>query len=151
MEFVPDFWHWWIIAIILVIIEMLVPTFFALWMAIAAFMAGMALFLMPDMQWEYQVFLFAILSIFSIVAWRYYYKNNPITTDEPLLNRRGEQYVGRVITLKTPIVDGHGKVQVDDSTWKIEGEDCPVGTKIKIVSVNNVIFQVEVSTKGTSG
>jgi membrane protein implicated in regulation of membrane protease activity len=59
------------------------------------------------------------------------------------LNRRGEQYVGRVVTLKEPIVDGHGKVQLDDSTWKITGDDCDAGTQIKITSVNNVVFQVE--------
>ena len=143
MEVVMDFWHWWIIAVVLVIIEILAPTFFALWMAIAAFMTGVALFLMPEMQWEYQVFLFATLSVISIVVWRHYYSKNPIATDEPLLNRRGEQYIGRVITLKEPIIDGQGKVQVDDSTWKIEGKDCPSGTKIKVVSVNNVLFQVE--------
>ena len=144
MEVVMDFWHWWIIAVLLVIIEILAPTFFALWMAIAAFLTGVALFLMPEMQWEYQVFIFALLSVISIVVWRHYYIKNPIATDEPLLNRRGEQYIGRVITLKEPIIDGHGKVQVDDSTWKIEGKDCPTGTKIKVVSVNNVLFQVEI-------
>lgn len=144
MEIVMDFWHWWIIAVVLIIIEILAPTFFALWMAIAAFMTGVALFLMPEMQWEYQVFLFATLSVISIVVWRHYYIKNPIATDEPLLNRRGEQYIGRVITLKEPIIDGHGKVQVDDSTWKIEGKDCPAGTKIKVVSINNVLFQVEI-------
>lgn len=141
--FVPDFWHWWMLAVSLVIIEILAPTFFALWMAIAAFITGMVLYLVPSMQWEYQVFLFAILSVVSIVMWRHYYNTHPIATDEPLLNRRGEQYIGRVITLKEPIVDGQGKVQVDDSTWKIEGDDCPAGTKIKVVSVSNVVFQVE--------
>lgn len=141
--FAPDFWHWWMVAVALVILEILAPTFFALWMAIAAFLTGVALYLVPEMQWEYQVFLFAILSVVSIIVWRHYYNKNPIATDEPLLNRRGEQYVGRVITLKEPIIDGQGKVQVDDSTWKIEGEDCPAGTKIKVVSVNNVVFQVE--------
>lgn len=141
--FALDFWHWWMLAVALVIIEILAPTFFALWMAVAAFMTGIALYLAPEMAWEYQVFIFAILSVASIVAWRNYYSKNPIETDEPLLNRRGEQYVGRVITLKEAIIDGQGKVSVDDSTWKIEGEDCPAGTKIKIVSINNVVFQVE--------
>lgn len=141
---VLDFWHWWMIAVVLVIIEILAPSFFALWMAVAAFMTGIALYLFPGMEWEYQVFLFAILSVTSIVVWRHYYSKNPIATDEPLLNRRGEQYVGRIITLKEAIVDGQGKVKVDDSTWKVEGEDCPIGTKVKLVSVNNVVFQVEI-------
>jgi len=142
--FVADFWHWWMLAVALVIIEIFAPTFFALWLAVAAFMTGLALYLVPEIQWEYQVFLFAILSVASIVVWRHYYNKNPIATDEPLLNRRGEQYVGRIITLHEPIVDGQGKVKVDDSTWKIEGNDCPQGTKVKIISLNNVVFQVEV-------
>jgi len=141
--FVPDFWHWWIAALIFVIFEMLAPTFFALWLAIAAFITGLTLFLFPDLQWEYQVFMFAILSVLSMVVWRNYYRKNPIATDEPMLNRRGEQYVGRVITLKAPIIDGVGKIQIDDSTWKVVGEDCPKGTKIKIISVDNVVFNVE--------
>jgi len=142
--FAPDFWHWWMVAVVLVIIEIFAPTFFALWLAVAAFMTGLALFLSPEMQWEYQVLIFAVLSVASIIIWRHYYSKNPIATDEPLLNRRGEQYVGRIITLQEAIIDGQGKVKVDDSSWKIEGDDCPVGTKIKIVSVDNVVFQVEV-------
>ncbi|PCJ32296.1 MAG: hypothetical protein COA90_03315 [Gammaproteobacteria bacterium] len=142
--FVIDFWHWWMLAVAMVILEMLAPTFFALWLGVSAFITGLALYFMPEMSWESQVFLFSVLALLSIIAWRSYYKKNPIETDEPLLNRRGEQYVGRVITLQDPIVDGQGKVKVDDSTWKIEGDDCPAGTKIKIIKVNNVVFQVEV-------
>jgi membrane protein implicated in regulation of membrane protease activity len=141
--FAPDFWHWWILAVVMIILEILAPTFFALWMGVAAFLTGVSVYFMPEMQWEYQVFIFALLSVASIIAWKIYYKNNPLGSDEPLLNRRGEQYVGRVITLQVPIVDGQGKVKVDDSTWKIEGENCPAGTKVKIVSLNNVIFKVE--------
>jgi len=144
MELVFDFWHWWIFAVALIILEILAPSFFALWLAIAAFVTGLALFLMPELQWQTQIFMFAILSVVSIIAWRRYYANNPIETDQPMLNRRGEQYIGRVITLKMPIEDGQGKVQIDDSTWKIEGDDCVAGTKIKIVGVDNVVFQVEI-------
>ncbi|NQZ54859.1 MAG: NfeD family protein [Piscirickettsiaceae bacterium] len=144
MELALDFWHWWVFAVALVIIEILAPSFFALWLAIAAFVTGLALFIMPELQWQTQVLMFAVLSVISIIAWRRYYSINPIETDQPMLNRRGEQYIGRVITLTMPIEDGHGKVQVDDSTWKIEGEDCPAGTKIKVVNVDNVVFQVEI-------
>jgi len=143
--FVADFWHWWIFAIALIIFEILAPAFFALWMAVAAFITGCVLYLMPDMQWQSQLILFSILSVASIIAWRKYYDKNPIKTDEPLLNRRGEQYIGRVFTLKEPIVDGQGKVNVDDSTWKIEADrDCPAGEKVKIISLNSVVFKVEV-------
>lgn len=143
MSFQIDFWYWWIFAVVLVIIEILAPSFFALWMAIAAFLTGFALLLMPQMAWEYQLILFALLSVFSIVMWRRYYLKNPIKSDQPSLNRRGEQYIGRTVTLQAPITDGIGKIRLDDSTWKIEGPDCPAGKKVRIVALNNVVFRVE--------
>jgi hypothetical protein len=143
MPFVIDFWHWWILAVLLVTIEILAPSFFALWMAIAAFMTGIALLLVPSLGWEYQLILFAVLSVMSIVLWRRYYLANPIVSDQPNLNRRGAQYIGRVVTLKEPIVDGVGKVKLDDSSWKVQGPDCEAGKKVRITGLDNVIFTVE--------
>lgn len=143
MPFVIDFWHWWIFAVALIIIEILAPSFFALWMGIAAFFTGLVLLLIPDLGWEYQLMLFAVLSVFSIVLWRRYYLNNPIVSDQPNLNRRGEQYIGRIVTLQSPIVDGVGKIRLDDSSWKVEGPDCAAGQKVRIVSLQNVVFAVE--------
>lgn len=144
MPFVIDFWHWWIFAVVLVIIEILAPSFFALWMAIAAFLTGLAILLAPQLGWEYQLMIFAVLSVMSIVMWRRYYLKHPIVSDQPNLNRRGAQYIGRTVTLQTPIVDGVGKIKLDDSTWKVMGPDCAAGQKIRITGLDNVVFTVEV-------
>lgn len=138
-----DFWQWWAIAILLIIVEILLPTFFALWMAVSAFLTGIALFLIPNMQWEYQIFLFALLAVTSLALWRFYYHKNPITTEQPSLNRRGEQYIGTIIALQAPIVGGNGQIKIDDTTWKIHGDDCTAGTKVKITAVHRAVFQVE--------
>ena len=138
-----DFWHWWILAVALVIIEILLPSFFALWLAIAAALTGLVLLLFPALGWEWQLLVFAMFSVISIIAWRRYYQKHPIKTDEPMLNRRGEGYVGRELTLSQPIVDGIGKIRLDDSTWKIQGPDCPAGSKVRIIALNNVVFTIE--------
>ena len=145
MPFVIDFWHWWIFAVVLVIIEILAPSFFALWMAIAAFLTGLAILLAPQLGWEYQLMIFAVLSVMSIVMWRRYYLKHPIVSDQPNLNRRGAQYIGRTVTLQTPIVDGVGKIKLDDSTWKVTGPDSAVGQKVRITGLDNVVFTVEVA------
>lgn len=138
-----DFWHWWILGVALVVVEILLPSFFALWLAIAAGLTGLILLLFPGLGWEWQILLFAVFSVISIVAWRRYYQKHPIKTDEPMLNRRGEGYVGRELTLSQPIVDGIGKIRLDDSTWKVQGPDCPAGSKVRIIALNNVVFTVE--------
>ena len=59
------------------------------------------------------------------------------------LNRRGQQYIGRVFSLTAPITNGVGKVTEDDSTWKVKGPDLPTGTHIRVTGVDGVIFKVE--------
>lgn len=140
------FWHWWIAAGLLLIIELSVPTFFFMWMGIAAALVGLMLLVMPGMPLELQLVLFVLLSLTTIIIWRRYRENNQPTTDHPLLNQRGQQYVGRVFTLQEPIINGTGKVNVDDSTWRVRGEDLPAGEKVKVVDADGVVLVVEIAS-----
>ncbi|MEE9551780.1 MAG: NfeD family protein [Gammaproteobacteria bacterium] len=140
------FWYWWIVAVVLITLEMLVPGAFFLWMGISAGVVGGLLYFVPDLSWLAQVLIFTVLSVVTLVVYKRYQKRNPVISDEPALNRRGEQYIGRVFTLDVPIVNGVGKVKVDDSTWKISGEDMQAGAKIRVASVDGTTFQVESAT-----
>lgn len=137
-----DYWHWWVLAGVLLLAEVLLPAFFFLWLAIAAAVVGLLLLLVPTLGWEYQVLAFSGLSVASIVAFRVYGHRVGTPTDQPALNRRGEQYVGRSFTLERPIVNGLGEQRVDDTTWRIAGPELPAGTRIKVVGVDGVILKV---------
>lgn len=140
---VIEFWHWFVLGFGLIILEMLVPGAVFLWMGVSAGLVGVILWLAPGLQIETQVFWFAALSIVAVVVWRKYHTANPTETEQPLLNRRGEQYVGRVFTLREPIVNGQGKVSVDDSTWKIHGDDSDAGDSVRVTGVDGVVLVVE--------
>ena len=138
-----DHWSWWILAIALLVLEVFAPGTFFLWMGIAAAVVGTLLLLAPQMGWEYQIIIFAALSVASIFIWRSYFRKHPAATDQPALNRRGQQYVGRTFTLDAPIVNGQGKIRVDDTTWKVQGVDCEAGTKVTVSGVDGVVLKVE--------
>jgi membrane protein implicated in regulation of membrane protease activity len=137
------FWHWWSLAAALLIVELLAPGMYFLWMAEAAFVTGAMLWLFPALGWKPQVLLFSLLSIVSIVAFKKYLNRRPIASDRPLLNRRAAQYVGRIFTLERPIVDGVGKLHVDDSLWRVRGRDCPAGSKVRVIGAEGVELEVE--------
>lgn len=138
-----DHWSWWILAVVLLVLEAFVPGTFFMWMGIAAGVVGFLLLLIPDMGWDYQIAIFAVLSVTAVIVWRKYQARHPVESDQPKLNRRGEQYVGRTFTLEEPLVNGHGKIRVDDSTWRILGEDCDAGSRVKVVGVDGVLLKVE--------
>lgn len=138
-----DYWHWWILAGILLIIEVAAPSFFFLWLSIAAGITGLSLLALPDLGWEYQILLFSGLSIISLTVFKRYQRAHPVLTDQPALNRRGEQYIGRNFTLEEAISNNTGVIRVDDSTWRITGADLPAGTTVRVVGVDGVILKVE--------
>jgi len=137
------FWHWWIFAGLLLILELTAPAFFFLWLGIAAAAVGMILLVFPGVSLETQLVLFGITSVVAVIAWRKYRETRPQITDQPNLNRRGHYYIGRIFTLAEPIVNGVGKVSVDDSTWRVKGPNLAAGTAIRVTDVDGVIFKVE--------
>lgn len=137
------FWHWLVLGLVLVILEVFAPGAIFLWLGVAAGVVGAILWVIPSISWEWQFILFSIISVLSIVIWRNYLKDHPTVTDQPRLNRRGEQYVGRTFTLEENIINGIGKIRVDDTTWKISGEDCECGAKVKVTGVDGVLLKVE--------
>lgn len=137
------YWHWWVLALSLLLLEIFVSGTFFLWMAIAAGLVGLAMLAIPTISWELQWFLFALLSLTSIVLWRIQAKKNPKITDNPSLNRRGEQYTGRVFTLDNAIINGHGKIVVDDTTWKVRGQDTDSGARVRVSGSDGTVLIVE--------
>ena len=139
------FWHWLVLGVVLAIIEVFAPGAFFLWLGISAAIVGSVLWLIPGISWEAQLLIFAILSVASVVIARRYLTAHPLETDLPNLNQRGQQYVGRIFTLLEPVVNGQGKIQVDDSTWKITCEDCEAGTKVIINGVEGVVLSAAIA------
>ena len=137
------FWHWWILAGVLLILELTLPAFFFLWLGIAAAATGLIMLVFPDLPLETQMVLFSVLSVIALLAWRRYRESHPTTTDQPNLNRRGQQYIGREFTLDAPVINGVGKVVVDDSTWRVRGPDLPAGTQVRVRDVDGVVFLIE--------
>ena len=138
-----NYWHWLILAVVLVVLEMFAAGVIFLWLGIAAASMGALTFVITGISWETQLFIFSILSRVSVVAGKTFLRRHPVTTDQPVLNRRGMQYIGRVFTLDEPIVNGQGKIRVDDTSWKIEGDDCEAGSRIRVTAVDGVVMVVE--------
>jgi membrane protein implicated in regulation of membrane protease activity len=137
------YWHWWVLGLILLVAEMLLPTgFFLIWVGAAAILVGVLAWVIPGMTWEVEMVLFGVLSVASFLAWRRFRPVN-LDSDQPALNRRGHSYVGRTFTLTAPIVNGIGKLHVDDSQWRISGADADAGTQVKVVAVDGATLKVE--------
>ena len=126
------------------ILELFAPGAFFLWLGTAAGAVGALVYFFPNMGWEYQILVFSVFSVVSIIVWRKFFRITPEDSDQPSLNRRGRQYVGRTFTLDEAIHNGTGKIRVDDSTWKVRGEDCDAGTQVEVTDLDGTVLLVKV-------
>ncbi|HCZ49396.1 MAG TPA: hypothetical protein DCZ11_10355 [Gammaproteobacteria bacterium] len=127
----------------LLVLEMFLPTgFIFLWVGAAAVVVGALAWIVPGLGWEAEFILWGALSVAAVLVWR---KLKPMSfeCEQPSLNRRGHSYVGRTFTLNEPMVNGVGKLRVDDSQWRIIGLDAPAGTRVRVVETDGATLKVE--------
>ena len=139
-----QWWQWWIVAAVLAAVETFLPGAVAIWFGVSAAIMGTLLWFFPTMPWVLQVLLFAVLGFVGLMAYRSYLRKNPATDDEqPLLNQRGQQYVGKIFTTSEPIAQGAGKIRVGDGHWNVSGPDTPAGQQVKVVGVDGTVLKVQ--------
>lgn len=142
-----EYWHWFALAGVFFVLEVLTMSFFFLWLGVAAILVGVVAFSMPGLGWEILFSLWAGVAVIDVMLWRWIKKRNPVTnieSEEPLLNKRGEQYIGRVFVLEEPIVNGFGKVKADDTIWRVECEqDMQAGSRVRVRSLSGTVLVVE--------
>jgi membrane protein implicated in regulation of membrane protease activity len=134
-------WLWFAVAVALIVLETVVPGIHFLWFGLAAAAVGVLALLMPlSMPW--QLVLFALISVATVFWVRRYGRADVAKTDEPQLNIRGAQYIGRKVIVEDAIRNGRGKVRVGDTIWAAEGEDAPRGSEVEVTGVNGTVLVV---------
>lgn len=139
-------WSWWVIGLLFLGVEILLPGIFFLWIGVAAMIVGtisFALWDSPIWPWQLQITVFAVLSVITGYMGKRYFGDRQKESDEPLLNQRTEGLIGRVATLDGPIENGRGRIKLDDTSWAIEGPDLKSGEKIKVISASSNRLKVE--------
>ena len=133
---------WAVIAVVLVTAEAIVPGAFLLWLGIAAAAVCLIVLVVPDVPFVVQGIAFAVLSFVAIRFLRLRWAGKQRESDQPALNRRAEQLVGRVVPLLDAIEDGRGRVQIADAFWDVEGPDLPAGARVRIVGARGMTLLV---------
>jgi membrane protein implicated in regulation of membrane protease activity len=139
-----EFWHWWIFAFVLAIMEIIVPGAFFIWFGLSSLVTGVVLLAIPSLGWEWQLVFWVVLGLATVIGWRLWVHAHPNQSeDNNSLNRRGQQYMGRVLELDEPIINGQGKAKLGDTVWRVSGPELGRGHKVKVVGTNGTILVVE--------
>ncbi|MEO6799310.1 MAG: NfeD family protein [Rhodanobacter sp.] len=135
---------WWILALLLIAGELLVPGYFLLWIGLAAAAMGVLLWVVPSMGVLAQAIVFGLLAFAACLAYARWLrpKLERRVPGSERLNRRAEQMIGQRYELIEAIVNGRGKARVGDGQWLVNGPDLPVGSTVEVIAVDGSTLQV---------
>jgi membrane protein implicated in regulation of membrane protease activity len=134
---------WWLLALVLIGVEVVAPGYFMLWIGIAAGVMGVVTFFAPALSPLVQTVVFALLAVASCaIYWRFVRPLAEHRDDQPLLNRRAAKLVGQRFVVVEPIVNGRGKVKVGDGAWLAEGPDLPAGQEVEVTACEGTTLKV---------
>lgn len=136
-------WTWVIAGLVLSGAEILVPGVFLIWLGLAAVATGFAVAAFP-MPWQGQSLLFAGLAVILVTGATRLHRRGAGQGGADL-NRPDRGLIGRVGVLDEPIVQGRGRIRFDDTLWRVEGPDLPVGARVRVAGMNGTVLTVEVA------
>ena len=143
IEFIAAYgpWSWIVAGIILLALELVAPGGFLLWMGVAGVATGLIVLFQP-IGWPLQWLIFGALSLVTIGLWVQWQRGRKVQSDRPYLNRRADRFTGQEAVLDEPIVEGFGRLVLDDTVWRVAGPDLPAGQRVRIVGNDGAVLKV---------
>ncbi|MGZ0783239.1 NfeD family protein [Pseudomonas sp. TKO26] len=138
-----SFWDWLALGTLLLIFEVFGAGGYLLWIGLAAAFVGAMTFLIPGLSWEVQLFLFGLLSVLTALYWWRRQRSVARPSDQPNLNLRGQELIGKTFVVHQAIINGRGRIKVADGVWIAKGADAPVGSRVRVIGQEGAVLLVE--------
>ncbi len=135
-------WLWLIGGVLLLIMEVIAPGFFLVFIGAAAIATGLFTVLF-DLGTTPQLALFALYAVLAVMVGRRFYANRTADSADPLLNDRAGRLVGRLVTVVVDVDDSRGRVRVGDSEWSARGGPAAAGELVRVTGVEGNCLKVE--------
>ncbi len=139
-------WHWLIVGMVLIGLELVVPSFTIIWFGLGAILVSIVLAIFPGYALSAQVLTWTVASALFTFAWFRFF--NPRTSKTSAGSKGaviGE--IGLVIRASEPYAKGVVKFQLPllgaDEWPCMADEPLDVGDRVKVVHVEGHVMKVE--------
>ncbi len=137
-----EYWHWWILALVFLIFEVLGFSGFLLGAVVAAVATGLVALVAP-VGWEVQITLFGIMAVvFTVVYWKKFRRFNQ-KTDQEGLNTVEQRLMGKHGSVVKVLSSTEVKIQIGDTLWTATADtEHQEGDKVTVSKVVNQVPHV---------
>lgn len=133
-----QWWYWVIAGAALILMELVVPSFFILWFGIGALLVALALWLLPDLSLTAQIGLWSGASLVMVALWFKLFAGARLKTQSGTAQGEVIGEVGLLVSAVAPFQ--HGKVRfqkpiLGSEQWTCMADEViPAGERVRILA-----------------
>ena len=152
MEFKILYWHWLVFGMLLIIAEIFIPSFTVFWFGLGGIFVAVLLWLISDLTFSWQLFLWAIASCIFTFLWFKIFK--PMMKDRTKAGISREAIIGECgLVIAVPNKGKRGIVRfttplLGEDEWQFMSEEkIHLGDKVfvKEISGNTLIVEKRIT------
>lgn len=139
-------WHWVVLGIVLMLLELAVPAFFLIWFGAAAVILGGVLLVLPSLSLAWQIAAWIVCSLVFIWLWFKVFKSGMHKTRAGMSKGAMVGEIGLVIRDMRPFEKGQIRFQKPvqgDEVWEAASdEEIRVGERVRVLDVEGNTLKV---------
>lgn len=142
----PEWWHWAVLGIGLIIAELAVPAFFIVWFGLGALLVSLVVLVAPSLGLTAQLLTWTVASVAMVVIWFRIFKpgmhktrigmsDSNIVGEVGMLTRDVEPYQKGQVRFQKPLVGSE--------SWEcISDEAIKSGERVKVLGIEGSFLKV---------
>ena len=149
------YWHWLVFGMILMLLELAVPSFTIFWFGLGGLVVGLLLLVYADMAVTWQIFLWIVASTGFVIFWFKVLK--PKMKDQTMAGISREAVLGETaMVTRKPEGDRRGELRfavpvLGSETWSfICNDPVEAGDRVIVKEVSGNTMVVEAMQKNTT-
>ena len=147
-------WHWLAGGLVLIGLELFIPSFTIVWFGLGAVLVGIVLAIYPDFPLSAQLLTWTVVSALLTLAWFRYFNPRSNRTFSGSAQGTVVGEIGLVIKAAGPFEKGRVKFHLPllgaDEWPCLADEPLEVGDRVKVVEVEGHALKVEKIVKGVN-
>ena len=142
-------WHWMVLGLALVLLELAVPSFFIVWFGLGALLVGVAMLVMPGLAFSGQMLLWTAASVAMTMLWFKVFRRGDGKTRSGQANEAiGE--IGILVSAVAPLgpTSARGEVRfqkpvMGSEVWPcLADEALSAGERVRVLAVDGQLLKV---------
>lgn len=142
----PEWWHWIVGGIALMLAELAIPSFFIIWFGLGGLLVGLLMLIFPELSPTTQLATWTLASLAMVVLWFRVFKQNLHKTRVGMADGEVLGEIGLLVSAVAPFARGKVRFQrpvLGSEEWVcLADSEIAAGERVRVVAIEGSFVKV---------